>query len=76
MAKSKSLTIAASDAGGIMKRFQAVEAEAQRVHEESQGRALVRALLDSDGLHAVISDQHGATLEIAGGKVAVSVKQD
>lgn len=77
MVKSKSstaVTVAASNAGMIAERFQAVEAEASRIHAEQSGAALVRALVDGSGLHAVLSDGK-ATIEVCGGKVALSVAQ-
>jgi hypothetical protein len=61
--------------GAVAKRFQACEAEASRIHAEQSGASLVRALLDGSGLHAVISDGK-STIEICGGKVALSVTQD
>jgi hypothetical protein len=60
---SKSVTLAAESAAGIMRRFRAVEAEAERIAGEQNGNRIVRAVLDESGLRAVISD----------GKVAVSV---
>jgi hypothetical protein len=68
--KSKSLTLAAV---GILKRFQAVEREAERIAAGQNSTQLVQALLNDDGLHAIISDGR-ATIEIANGQVAVSVK--
>ena len=78
MKKSKgnnAISIAAADAATAITRFSAVEREAQRIHQEQTGSRLVRALLDGSGLHAVITDGK-ATLEIADGKVAVSVRQE
>jgi hypothetical protein len=68
--KSKSLTLAAV---GILKRFQAVEREAEHIAAGQNSTQLVQALLNDDGLHAIISDGR-ATIEIANGQVAVSVK--
>jgi hypothetical protein len=69
---SKSVTLAAESAAGIMRCFQAVELEAERLAGEQNGNRIVRAVLDESGLRAVISDGK-ATIEIADGKVAVSV---
>jgi hypothetical protein len=69
---SKSITLAADNAAGILRRFQA---EAERIAGEQNGAKMVRAVLDQNGLHAVISDGH-STIEIANGAVAVSVKQE
>ena len=71
--KSKSLTIAAQNAGTIAARFQSVEAEANRIHTEQTGATLVRALLGGQGLHAVISDGK-STVEVFNGQVSLSVK--
>ena len=73
--RNHSVAIAAESAGRALERFAAVEQAAQAAHEEMTGRAMVRAMLDGNGLHAVISDGK-ATLEIANGRVAVSVKQE
>jgi hypothetical protein len=54
--KSTAVTVAVSNAGMIAKRFQAVEAEASRIHAEQSGATLVRALVNGSGLHAVLSD--------------------
>jgi hypothetical protein len=67
------VTQAAREAGSVMARWQAVELAAQAVHESDTGRKLVQAIAGKDGVHALIRDQHGVTLEIAGGTVAVSV---
>ena len=72
--KSKSIAVAAQSAGAIATRFSSVETEATRIHAEQSGARVVRALLGEQGIHAVLSDQHGATLEICGGQVAVSIK--
>jgi len=71
---SNAVTVAASAAGKIATRFQAVEAAAQRIHTEQSGAQLVRALLSGGKLHAVISDGK-STLEIMDGSVALSVAQ-
>ena len=73
--KALTITQAAGLAATALSRFGAVEREAQRIHQEQTGSRLVRALLDGSGLHAVITDGK-ATLEIASGKVAVSVRQE
>jgi hypothetical protein len=67
------VTQAAGEAGRVMARWNAVETEAARVHEEGQGRNLLRAVAGEDGIHAIIRDKHGATIEIAGGKIAVTI---
>ena len=64
---------AAESAGKAMSRWNAVEDEAARVHEDGQGRNLLRAIVGEDGIHAIIRDKHGATMEIAGGKLAVTI---
>jgi hypothetical protein len=64
---------AAESAGRVVARWNAVETEAARVHEEGQGRNLLRAVAGEDGIHAIIRDKHGATMEIAGGKIAVTI---
>jgi hypothetical protein len=72
---TNAVTIAASAAGAVAKRFAAVENEASRIHAEQSGAKLVRALLQGGGkLHAVISDGK-STLEIMDGSVALSVAQ-
>jgi len=73
MTKSKSLT---TFAAGVLKRFGAVETEANRIHGQEAGATFMRAVLDDNGLHVLATDQHGTTLEIAGGKLAVSVKSE
>ncbi len=74
--KKTSIAVAANSAAAIARRFEAVEREAERIHTEQTGAAIVRALLGGAGLHAVITDGK-ATLEICNGKVAVSVtRQD
>jgi hypothetical protein len=72
--KSQAVTVAASTAGVVAKRFASVEAEASRIHAEQSGASLVRALLQGGKLHAVISDGK-STLEIMDGSVALSVAQ-
>jgi hypothetical protein len=67
------VTQAAQSAGRAMARWNAVETEAERVHEEGQGRNLLRAVAGEDGIHAIIRDKYGATMEIAGGKLAVTI---
>jgi len=68
---SRSLTTLAA---GVLKRFAAVEADANRIHEEQGGRQIARAVMTDEGLHILMQDQHGTSLEIAGGKLAVGVK--
>jgi hypothetical protein len=72
--KSTAVTVAAQSSAGVMARFNAVEAEARRISEEANGRTIARAFLGQDGVHALLTDEHGTTLEIAGGKIAVSVR--
>jgi hypothetical protein len=72
--KSQAVTIAASSAGSMAKRFASAEAEASRIHSEQSGSKLVRALLQGGKLHAVISDGK-STIEIMDGQVALSVAQ-
>ena len=64
---------AACEAGSVMACCQAVEIAAQAVHEADTGRKLVQAMAGADGVHALIRDQHGVTMEIAGGKIAVTI---
>jgi hypothetical protein len=71
---TNAVTIAASAAGAVAKRFASVEAEASRIHAEQTGGKLVRALLSGGKLHAVISDGK-STIEIMDGSVALSVAQ-
>jgi hypothetical protein len=73
-AKSQAVTIAASSAGAVAKRFVSVEAEASRIHAEQSGSKLVRALLSGGKFHAVISDGK-STLDVMDGSVALSVAQ-
>ncbi len=73
-AKSQAVTVAASNAASMAKRFASVEAEASRIHSEQSGSKLVRALLSGGKLHAVISDGK-STIEIMDGQVALSVAQ-
>jgi hypothetical protein len=67
------VTAAAREAGAVMARWNAVEIAAQAVHESDTGRKLVQALAGQDGIHALVRDQHGVTMEIAGGKIAVTI---
>ena len=67
------VTIAARAAGAVMSRWNAVELAAQTVHEADTGRKLVQALAGKDGIHALVRDQHGVTMEIAAGKIAVTI---
>jgi hypothetical protein len=67
------VTIAAGKAGAVLARWQAVEAQATRVHEEGQGRAIARALFTPDGSHHVILQTGGTTMEIKDGAVAVTI---
>ena len=68
--KSKAIAIAASAAGAVAKRFQAVEAEASRIHAEQSGAQLVRALLQGGKLPAIVSDGK-STIEVCNGRVAL-----
>jgi hypothetical protein len=67
------VTAAAESAGKAMSRWNAVEADAARVHEEGQGRAIARALFSPDGSHHVILQTGGTTMEIKDGAVAVTI---
>ena len=67
------VTQAAREAGSVMARWNAVELAAQAVSETDTGRKLVQAMAGADGVHALIRDQHGVTMEIAGGKIAVTI---
>ena len=67
------VTQAAREAGSVLARWQAVEAQAARVHEEGQGRAIARALFTPDGSHHVILQTGGTTMEINDGAVAVTI---
>jgi hypothetical protein len=69
------VTVAAREAGAILARWGAVERAAQAVHEDDTGRKLVQALAGRDGIHALIRDQHGVTLEVAGGQIAVTIAE-
>jgi hypothetical protein len=71
---SNAVSVAASNAGKIATRFQAVESAAQRAHEEMTGGRLVRALLQGGKLHAVVTDGQ-STIEVCNGAVALSVAQ-
>jgi hypothetical protein len=77
MAKSiksvPAIAAAARAAGTVMSRWNAVEAQATRVHEESQGRAIARALFTPDGGHHVILQTGATTMEIKDGAVAVTI---
>jgi hypothetical protein len=64
---------AAAAAGRAMARWNAVETDAARVHEEGQGRAIARALFTPDGSHHVILQTGGTTMEIKDGAVAVTI---
>jgi hypothetical protein len=64
---------AAESAGKAMSRWNAVEADAARVHEEGQGRAIARALFSPDGSHHVILQTGGTVMEIKDGSVAVTI---
>jgi hypothetical protein len=67
------VTAAAREAGVAMARWNAVEAQAAHVHEESQGRAIARALFTPDGSHHVILQTGGTTMEIKDGSVALTI---
>ena len=67
------VTAAAESAGKAMARWQAVELAAQSVADADTGRKLVQAFAGKDGVHALIRDQHGVVLEIAAGKLAVTI---
>ena len=71
--KLTAVTIAASAAGAVAKRFASVEAEASRIHAEQSGASLVRALLSGGKLTWSFVWQ--ITLEIMDGSVALSVAQ-
>jgi hypothetical protein len=72
--QSKSIAIAANAAANTLARFQAVEAEAERIHQEQAGSKLVRALLSGGKLHAIVSDG-ASTIEVHDGQVALTVTQ-
>jgi hypothetical protein len=74
MTKSKSVSPAASNAANTLARFQAVENEASRIHQEQVGSKLVRVLLAGGKLHAIVSDG-ASTIEVRDGQVALSVTQ-
>ena len=74
-AKNTTIAIASEKAGTVMARFEAVEREAQKIHEQQMGTKLARALLSNGSLHLVLSDGK-ATVEVANGAVALSVKQE
>jgi hypothetical protein len=67
------VTQAAREAGVVMARWNAVELAAQAVHEADTGRKLVQAMAGKEGIHALVRDQHGVVIEIAGGKIAVTI---
>jgi len=71
--KATSITLAAQSAGAI--RFAAVEREATKIHHQETGARFMRAVSGEQGLHVLFSDG-GTTVEVAGGKFAISVKQD
>jgi len=66
--KSKAITVAAQNAGAIASR-------AHRIQAEEAGRTIARAFLGKDGVHALLTDAHGTTIEIAEGKIALTVRQ-
>jgi len=70
--KSKAITIAAQSAGAV--RFASVEREATKIHQQETGARFMRAVSGEQGLHVLFSDG-GTTVEVAGGKFAVSVRQ-
>ena len=72
---NKSITIAASNAGAIVKRFSTVETEAARIHAEREGAALARVIAGPGGIHLLMTDRHGTTLEIAEGRIAATVRE-
>jgi adenine C2-methylase RlmN of 23S rRNA A2503 and tRNA A37 len=71
--RAKRIRETAREAGTVMARWQAVELAAKAVHESDTGRKLVQAMAGKDGVHALIRDQHGVTMEIACGKLAVTI---
>jgi hypothetical protein len=73
MTKSNKLT---QTAGGHLRRFSAVEHEAERIASEQNGRAFVRAVLSDGKLHAIIQDECGAVLELAEGKIPLTVRNE
>jgi hypothetical protein len=54
-------------------RWNAVEADANRVYENEAGKAIARAVFGKDGSHHVFLKTGATTLEIKDGDVAVSV---
>jgi hypothetical protein len=67
------VTRAASSAGAAMSRWNAVEAEAERVYQGEAGKAIARAVFGKDGSHHVFLKTGATTLEIKNGEVAVAV---
>ena len=72
---SKALILALNDAKSAMARFGTTEQTAQERHEQSvKCDNIVKAVMTKEhGLHIVMTDAHGATMEILGGVVQTTV---
>ena len=59
------------------RRMQALERDAEAVHVKTLLSCTARVLSTKEnGVHALITDAHGVTVEIAGGELAVAVSKD
>ena len=58
------------------KRLSALEEQAEALHAKTLLSCTARVVSTKDGgIHALLTDAHGVTMEIAGGEVAVAVAQ-
>lgn len=73
MAKHNAVTTAAEGAGKALERFQATETFAQRLFRPEGGKS-VQAVFAGGNLHVVLTDG-ATTLEVSGGKAALSISQ-
>jgi hypothetical protein len=58
------------------KRMQALEAQAEEIHARTMQTCTARIVSGPDGVHALIRDSHGVTVEISGGNVALAVAKE
>jgi hypothetical protein len=58
------------------RRMSALEEQAEALHAKTLLSCTARVVsTQQDGVHALITDHHGVTVEIAGGELAVAVAQ-
>lgn len=56
------------------RRMQALERQADEIHTRTMISCTARVVSTKEGgIHALITDQHGSTVELSGGSLAISV---